>query len=227
MDRRTFLISTGAACALAVQPALGQAALTQADSSRLLRYSPERQRFLPLSTAATEFAPAAVATTTRKVILRGLFAAPGSSLAALQLDAVFAAGADALAPRRHLAWHYRRGDAFGSSRASGFELATENFLGLELRASTDSAVLPATLCSLRDRSGQALPDGRYLLLPGAETVAEGLAFSGDWTQPLASADGIDALLLELVTEAAAPDLARRDDLACLAVAQADADSALA
>ena len=226
MDRRTFLISTGAACALAVQPALGQAALTQADSSRLLRYSPERQRFLPLSTAATEFAPA-VAATTRKVVLRGLFAAPGSSLAALQLDAVFAAGADALAPRRHLAWHYRRDDAFGSSRASSFELAAENFLGLELRASTDSAVLPATLCSLRDRSGHALPDGRYLLLPAAESTNEGLAFSGDWQQPLASETGIDALLLELATEHAAPDLALREDLACLAAAQADADSALA
>lgn len=207
MDRRRFLSSAatlaGAGVTASLLPGLaGATAATRHPAPQLLRLDPDSARFVPAAANAPAHG--------LRLVLDAFCPGPQTTVDALRVEALFQG--DGAAPWRHLAWHYVRDDALGSSRAAGFTLS-EGFRGLELhrRAAGASHCLGTCLDPLT--AGLPAP-GRYvLLLDPVRVPADGLPYSGDPRRPLGHG-APDHFSLQVQDDAPAPDLALRLDLAC-------------
>lgn len=207
MHRRRFLSSAAALAGVGVATGLLPAAARAAAGppglarTQLLRLDAEQGCF-----RRAAFGSGAAGL---RLEIEAFHPGPRSSLDVLRVDALFARG-DA-GHWRHQAWHYRRDDALGGSRAVGFDLG-EGFRGLELQARTGATVESLGTC-LDSRPWSTPPAGRYVLLLDAEAVTE-LAFSGDPRRPLGP-QAPDHFGLRLVRSEPDPDLSVRADLACV------------
>jgi hypothetical protein len=207
MDRRRFLSSAAALAGAGVAGGLLPIAARAAASTLPLGSA----QLLQLDVDGLRFRPAAFGAASAGLRLEIEAFRPGarSMLDALRVEALFDGGPS---PWRHLAWHYRRDDALGSSRAAGFDLG-EGFRGLALQAQAGSAPQCLVTC-LDPWSGAALAPGRYVLLLDADADAvTGLAFSGDPRRPLGP-EAPDHFSLRVLRRDPGPDLSLRADLAC-------------
>lgn len=212
MDRRRFLTSAAALAGAGVATGLLPAAVRAATSAlqhgglQLLQLDPDGLRFRPAAFGA--------ASAGLRLEIEAFCPGARSKLDALRVEALFDSGGPS--PWRYQAWHYRRDDALGSSRAAGFELG-EGFRGLALQVQAGSAPQCLGTC-LDPWSGAALAPGRYVLLLDAGGVTE-LAFSGDPRRPLGP-EAPDHFSLRVLRRESGPDLSLRADLACQGCAQA-------
>lgn len=213
MRRRDFLIATAAIAAASAAPAL--AALRRAapgHSHRLLRLDAHSGHFLDELAA-----PATTAAGPLRVHFERLIPARHGGLAALDVSVLFDSGGEM--PWRHVAWRYRRGDSFGSSRGNSFVAMPGALRALEFDCH-DGVHARRERCACDTAGGLPLAPGRYLLAfaGGGAQARQPLRFSGDWRQPLADSAQIDCLSVRIETEAPGPDLSLRADLACMAAA---------
>jgi hypothetical protein len=219
MDRRDFIRrSTGLAAAAAAPTLCAQAfpALTQWPVPvRPYRFDAGSAAFLAVDDASIDAGTASRCTPVR-LSLEGFHPAAdgdGCGLDALDIHALFSgAGGERW---RFIVWRYRHEDRYGSSRATGFELAagTQCRLEFSLRGRDDRGWCNHGLVL---DSAAWLP-GRYLvaLATGAQTRERTLPFSGDWARPVAPGVVGDWLAMRLEPTAPAVDLSQRADLACL------------
>jgi hypothetical protein len=214
MDRRRFLLATASLSAAGLvggfASPLRAAAANRAAPHQLLRLDAASQRFLPYVAAAEVQSAGAL-----RLHIDAFLPAADSRLTSLHMEALFG---EAQTPWRHLAWHYVQGDAFGSSRAAGFDLGAGVFRGLELSWQTNDATSGQSMQCVAAAQAGALAAGRYLLVLGDTAGFTGdLPFSGDARHPLTQAS-VDCFSLRVEAVQAVPDLAARADKACLACA---------
>jgi hypothetical protein len=215
MDRRFFILASTGLVAMAASPLMSLAGAAgrapAGDHHALLRFDPDASRFLP----HTDVAGVAHGTPLH-LQFEGFHASARGGVCSLQIDTLTGAPGQAV-PWRSIAWHYQRGDTHGSSRASGFDVETGSLHGLEL--SFRAQPLAAQQRELLDLTASAagLVPGRYVLIISAQPLPPigSLAFSGDWSAPLAASGDFDYLSIHIGARADDVDLSLRADLACL------------
>ncbi|HRQ64621.1 MAG TPA: hypothetical protein PKZ76_07150 [Xanthomonadaceae bacterium] len=218
MDRRHFLFGSATACALALcgfPMASARAAQALPSRVRLFRLDQDTGRYLWHRAAPSVGAGEAPL----RLRIDGMQAAAHGGVEELRVGALYAHGGE---PWRFEAWHYRRGDVLGSSRASGFLLPRGGLLGLAFDWREGGSDWDSERLTLGP--GAALVPGQYLLALAAVGGLAGLPYSGDPRCPLPGATNFDALVFvvePLVLEAEEP---QRADLACIRQATDDVDT---
>lgn len=182
---------------------------TASSGVQWLRFDDERGRFLPDTGRAPLLA--VERSMPLRMTLEGFHPAVSGGVAALDIHALFDRGDGE--HWRFLAWHYRNGDPFGSSRGSGFDLEPGAACCLEF-AIKEQASAVSCMQTLDLTCAAGLEPGRYLVaITGMPFVSE-LPFGGDWSRPLGKVSPFDHLLVRVDRRLPVPDLALRADLAC-------------
>ncbi len=222
MDRRNFICCSAglvtAAAGSMLSPQSLHARSQSTNSIHLYRFDSERQCFVTLAEAIP--APLPVAPEALRLSLDGFHPAASGGVRSLDIQAAFDRGGGER--WRFFAWHYRSDDRHGSSRASGFDLASNSRCRLEFTLSAEP-LTSSCMQTLNLDSSAGIEPGRYVavIAPGRSPEPL-LAFSGDWRKPLADGAAFDYLSLRLEVQEAAVDLAARADLACVDACQESA-----